>query len=109
MTVHLFVQFYFNETASSSGIRFFQVLLRGGQHQLDSVQLVHFTGTGIIIHGGNVRLGIGFFQHFHDALSHHMVGKAGKGLDADDIGCAGGDQLHHFTGQEPALTVLIAQ
>ena len=92
-----------------SGIRFFQVLLRGGQHQLDSVQLVHFTGTGIIIHGGNVCLGLGFFQHLHDAFSHNMIGKTGKRLDADDVGRAGGNELYHFTGQEPALTVLIAQ
>ena len=38
-----------------------------------------------------------------------MVGQAGKGLDADDIGRAGGDELHHLSGQEPPLAVLVAQ
>ena len=37
-----------------------------------------------------------------------MVGKAGKGLDADNVGNAHLDQFDHFAGQEPAFAVLIA-
>ena len=37
-----------------------------------------------------------------------MVRQAGKGLDADHVWDAGADKLDHFAGEEPALTVLIA-
>ena len=38
-----------------------------------------------------------------------MVGQTRKGLDTDDIGHSGVDQLHHFTCQEPAFSILVAQ
>ena len=37
-----------------------------------------------------------------------MVGEAAEGLDADDIGHAGIDQLAHLRGEQPALAHLAA-
>ncbi len=48
-------------------------------------------------------------QLLDHALAYHMVGQTGKGLNAHDIRHAREQQFRHFTGQEPALTILIAQ
>ena len=38
-----------------------------------------------------------------------MVGKAGKGLGADDVRCAPLDKLHHLAGEQPTLSHHVAQ
>ncbi len=47
-------------------------------------------------------------QLFDDALAHDVVGEAGEGLGADDIGHALVDELEHLAGEEPALAGLVA-
>lgn len=67
------------------GVRFFQVLLGGGEHQLDAVQLIDLAGAGIVVDGYDVGAGESLAQLFDHALAHHMVRQAAEGLGADDI------------------------
>ena len=53
---------------------FFQILIGGGQHELDAVQLVDFAGTGVIVDGHDVGQRVLVPQLLDDAFSHHMVG-----------------------------------
>ena len=53
---------------------FFQVLLGGGEHQLDSVELIHFTGAGIVVDGHDIGLRILFADLFDDALTYNVIG-----------------------------------
>ena len=85
-----------------------QRTLRRGEHQLDAVELVDLARAGVVVHGGNVGLGIGGLQRLDDALADDMIRQARKGLNADDVRRAGGDELCHLTGEEPALAVLVA-
>ena len=48
-------------------------------------------------------------QFFDNAFSNDMVGKAAKGLDADDIIDARMYQFQHFPGQKPAFPGLVAK
>ena len=59
-----------------------QVLHRGGEHQLDAVELIDLAGAGVIVHGGDIGVGIGLAQGLDDAFAHNVVGQAGEGLDA---------------------------
>ena len=81
----------------------------GGQHQLDSVQLVHLAGAGVIVYGDDVGAGILPAQLLDDALAHDVVGQAAEGLGADDILHAGVNQFQHLAGEEPSLAGLVAQ
>lgn len=49
------------------------------------------------------------FQRFDDPFANHMVGQASKGLNADDIGHAMRDELHHLSGKEPPFSILVSQ
>ena len=51
----------------------------------------------------------GLFQRFDDPFANHMVGQASKGLNADDIWHAMRDELHHLSGKEPPLSILVSQ
>ena len=66
----------------------FHILHCRGQHQFDSVQLVHVTGSRIIIHRYDIRICILPAQFLDDALPHHMVRQAAKGLGADNVSYA---------------------
>ena len=85
-----------------------QRALRRGEHQLDAVELVHFARAGVIVDSDNVCAGIGRAQRLDDALADDMIRQARKGLNAHDVRRAGGDELCHFSCEEPTLTVLIA-
>ena len=55
--------------------------LRRGEQQLDAVELIDLAGTGVIVHCGNVGPGVHLPQRLDNALAHHVVGQARKGLD----------------------------
>ena len=84
-------------------------LLRGREHQLNSVKLIYLAGAGVIVHSCDICTGIRLFQRLDNALADYVVRQACKRLDADDVGCAGGQKLHHFTGEEPTLSILVAK
>lgn len=90
------------------GFALFHILFGDGHHQLDAVQLVGFTGAGIVIDGDDVGFGELAVQFLHGAAAGNVVGQTGEGLHTDDIGHAAFDQLDHFPGEEPAFTGLIA-
>ena len=83
-------------------------LLRAGKQELDAVQLVYLGGTGIVIDGGEICLRIELADHFGDTLADNVIRKASEWLDTDDVGHTALDELHHFSGEEPSLTGLIA-
>lgn len=78
------------------------------QHQLDAVQLVYFTGAGVVIHGNDIGSRICLSELLDHSFPHYMVGKAAEWLCTDDIRHIVVDQFDHFTGQEPALASLVA-
>ena len=59
-----------------------QVLLGGGQHQLDPVELVDLGSARIVVDGRYIGLGIEPADLLDDALAHDVVGEAAEGLDA---------------------------
>ena len=52
-----------------------------GQHELDAVELVDFTGAGIVIDRSDVGHGVEASDVFDDTLAYDMVGKAAERLD----------------------------
>ena len=87
---------------------FIEVFNSRRKHQLDSVQLIDFAGTGIVIHRDNVGFGEAVAQFLDDTLADNMVRQAGERLCADDVVRAAVDQLDHLAGQEPSLAALVA-
>lgn len=85
------------------------ILLGGCQHQLDSVQLIDFTGSRIIVYGDNIGSRMPAAKLLDDSLSDDMIGQAAKGLSTDNILHIAVNQLQHFTSQEPSFAGLIAQ
>lgn len=85
-----------------------QILLGGGEHEFDSVELVDFAGTGIVVDGYDVGGRICLPQSLDNALTYHVVRQAAEGLGTYDVRYAFLDQFHHLTGQEPSLTGLVA-
>lgn len=85
-----------------------QILLGGGEHEFDSVELVDFAGTGIVVDGHDVGGRICLPEGFDDALTYDVVRQAAEGLGTYDVRYAFLDQFHHLTGQEPSLTGLVA-
>ena len=85
------------------------VFIGSGQHQLNTVHLVDFTGAWIIVDSHNVGLRILAAQLFNDAFSNNVIGQTAKWLSADNIWRALVDQLDHLTGQKPSLTGLISK
>lgn len=77
---------------------FFEVFLGGREHQFDPVQLVYFTGTGVIVDGNDVGLRVAAAKLFDDTLADNVVGQTAKGLGANDIIDTLVDQLDHFAG-----------
>ena len=53
---------------------FFQIFVCRGEHQLDSVELIHFTGAGIVVDGHDIGLRILFADLFDDALTYNVIG-----------------------------------
>ena len=78
-----------------------------GEHELDPVELVDLTGSGIVVDGDDVGAGVLMAQLLDNALSDDMVRQAAEGLCTDDIVDAGVDQLDHFAGQKPAFSGLV--
>ena len=54
----------------------FQILLGGGEHELDSVELVDFAGTGIVINCHDVGGRICLPQGLDNALTYDVVRQA---------------------------------
>ena len=59
----------------------FQILLGGGEHELDAVELVDFAGAGIVVDGHDVGGRISLPQGFDNALAYDVVRQAAEGLD----------------------------
>lgn len=76
----------------------FQILLGGGEHELDSVELVDFAGTGIVINCHDVGGRICLPQGLDNALTYDVVRQAAEGLGTYDVRYAFLDQLDHLTG-----------
>ena len=68
-----------------TALLFVQIFLGGGEHQLDTVQLVYLAGTGVIVDGYNVCQRILMTDLFDDTFSYDMVRQAAEGLGADDV------------------------
>lgn len=76
----------------------FQILLGGGEHELDAVELVDFAGAGIVVDGHDVGGRISFPQGFDNALAYDVVRQAAEGLGTYDVWYAFLDQFDHLTG-----------
>ena len=76
----------------------FQILLGCGEHELDSVELVDFASTGIVVDGHDVRGRICLPQGLDNALTYDVVRQAAEGLGTYDVWYAFLDQLDHLTG-----------
>ena len=83
-------------------------LLGGGDHQLDTIELVRLGGTRIVIDGDDV----GFRMQATDLAEHaaagHMVGQAGERLRADHVRATLFDEFQNLGRQQPAFTGLHA-
>ena len=77
---------------------FLKLLLCCRKHQFNTVQLVYFTGTGVIVDGNDVGLRVAAAKLFDDTLTDNVVGQTAKGLGANDIIDTLVDQLDHFAG-----------
>ena len=84
-----------------------KILLCCRKHQLYPVELVYLRGSGVVINGNDICLGVGVPQLLYDSLSYYMVGETAKGLGAYYIVYALMDELKHFSCKEPSLTCLI--
>ena len=80
----------------------------GGEHQLDTVQLIDLAGAGIVIDGHHIGFWISSAQLLNHALAHHMVRQTAEGLGADNVVGTALNKLHHFSGEEPAFTCLVS-
>lgn len=76
----------------------FQVLLGGGEHELDAVELVDFAGAGVVVDGYDVGGRICLPEGFDNALAYNVVRQAAEGLGTYDVWYAFLDQFHHLTG-----------
>lgn len=79
-------------------IPFRKIFLCGRQHEFNSVQLVYFTGSRIVVDSNNVGQRIFVPQLLDDAFAYDMIWKAAERLCAYDIICAGMYEFKHFTG-----------
>ena len=78
------------------------------EHELDSVELVYFGSTGIVIDGDDVGTGMCVPYCFDDTLADNMVGQACEGLAAYDVRNTVMDELDHLARKEPSFTCLIS-
>ena len=72
---------------------FFQVFICCGEHQFDSVQLIYFTGTWIVVDGNDIGHRILVTQFFDDTFADYVVRQASKWLCAYDVVDTAVDQL----------------
>ena len=77
--------------SSSSG----KVFLRGREHQLNPIQLVHLGCPWVVINCHNVRQGVAVADFLDDPFPYDMVRQAAKGLGADNVVCPGMDEFQH--------------
>ena len=75
----------------------FQILLGGGEHELDAVELVDFAGAGIVVDGHDVGSKLCLPQDLDNALTSDVVRQAAEGLGTYDVRYAFLDQHHHPT------------
>ena len=87
----------------------FQIFICACQHQLDTVQLVDLTCTGVIIDRNDISKRITSSYLLDNALTYHVVRQAAEGLCADDIRHTAMNQFNHFRCQEPTLARLVAE
>ena len=87
----------------------FQIFVCSGKHQLDPVQLIYLTGAGIIVDGHDVCQRILSAELLDDTFADHVIRQTAEGLCADNVRGTAMYQLQHLSGQEPALTGLIAK
>ena len=86
----------------------FHSLPRRRQHELDPVQLIDFRCARVVVDRCNIGLRISGPELLDDAFPDDVVGQAGEGLDADDVGDTALDEFQHLAGQEPSLAGLIS-
>ena len=70
---------------SSRLFTFLKIFYCCGKHQPNSVQLIDLAGTGIVVDGHNVGLGIGPADLFNDTFSHNVIWQTTERLSADDV------------------------
>ena len=70
-----------------------QILLGGGEHEFDSVELVDFACTWVEINCYDIRLRIASAKFFDNSLTYDMVRQAGEWLCTYDIWRTTVDQL----------------
>ena len=83
------------------------LLCRSCQHELDTVQLVYFGSTRVVVDGHDVTFRMAATKFLDNALTYHMVRQTGKRLGADNVRYAGMDELNHLRSKEPTLTGLV--
>ncbi len=74
------------------------------EKQFQTVQLIHFARTGVIVYSGYVRTRIPSAQFLYHAFSGHMVRKTGKRLHTGNTRTPGMNELNHLGGKEPSFT-----
>ena len=50
-----------------------QIFARGGEHELDAIELVDLGSAGVIVHGDDIGLGIGAAQGLDDTLADDVI------------------------------------
>ena len=90
------------------GILRLQILLGRSQHQFNTVQLVNFTGTWIVVYSDDIGFWIALSKFLDHTFSDNVVWHAAKWLGADDIFNTAVDQLQHLAGQKPAFASLVS-
>ena len=86
-----------------------QVLISRAQHQFNTVQLINFTCTRVIIDRYDIGTWMTMTKLFDNTLAYDMVWQAGKRLGTYDVWRIIFNQLQHLSSQEPTLTGLISK
>ena len=81
-----------------------QFFPRSGEHQLEAVLLIDSAGTGIVVYGDDIYVGISFFDGAHHTLAADMIWQAAERLHADNILNTAACQFQHFRSEQPALS-----
>ena len=77
-------------------IPFCKIFLCGRQHEFNSVQLVYFTGPGIVVNGNDIGQRIFMPQLLDNAFAYDMIWKAAERLCTYDIIGTGMYEFQHF-------------
>ena len=86
---------------------FFQIFIGGGEHQLDTVELIYLTCSRVVVDCYDICLWVTSAQFFDNTFTDNVVWQTAKRLCTDDICCTAVDQFHHFTCQEPSFPGLV--